>query len=357
MSDTIKKLKKFQPLLSGFLRDNDKKNFFDIIRDLIKLQKKRPDFELFSYFNSLMYKNNAGNLDDYLSRKSILKINNFHALGGAHFYLDNKIRFAEKMTALEVQIPQYLGNIENGSFNVVGRDNFALKFKEDLLAIIDELVEIHDVIFIKEAAGLGGKAVHRYRKSEQHDISKIDITKNYMIDKGLIQHKTLNSINPNCINTLRVLTVNYDGVITIPNSFLRMGVGTSHVDNASSGGIFINYNLYTDSLDEIATKLSYNGGTSYLNHPDTKFVFREKKLPYPNLVRDLVIRAAEIFPEKCVVGWDIGYTPEGPVLLEGNSNPDVLSSQILLRGLKSNKIYQKIYKPFYDEDIYKVSSS
>jgi hypothetical protein len=38
---------------------------------------------------------------------------------------------------------------------------------------------------------------------------------------------------------------------------------------------------------------------------------------------DALARAAHrVFADRLLVGWDIALTPEGPVLLEGNSYPD-----------------------------------
>jgi len=40
-------------------------------------------------------------------------------------------------------------------------------------------------------------------------------------------------------------------------------------------------------------------------------------------VRDLAIAAHRNFTNRIVIGWDIAYTPAGPLLLEGNNVPDV----------------------------------
>jgi hypothetical protein len=40
-------------------------------------------------------------------------------------------------------------------------------------------------------------------------------------------------------------------------------------------------------------------------------------------VKNLTVRAHRAFNDRVIVGWDIGVTPEGPILVEGNYGPDV----------------------------------
>src|SRR5690606_29801636 len=130
--------------------------------------------------------------------------------------------------------------------------------------------------------------------------------------------------------------------------FFRMGTGESYVDNGSSGGIFIDYDIYDNKLAKKAYRLFDYGGESFEKHPTTGFVFKGKELPYSRDVVDLVTMAAKLFPELEIVGWDIAYTNEGPVILEGNDNPHIVMMQIGCKGLKNNKIYKDLFKPYYN---------
>ena len=53
-------------------------------------------------------------------------------------------------------------------------------------------------------------------------------------------------------------------------------------------------------------------------------------------VLNLSVRAAKAFGEMRTVGWDIGITDEGPMVIEGNRTYDADLLQITLqRGLRS----------------------
>jgi len=40
-------------------------------------------------------------------------------------------------------------------------------------------------------------------------------------------------------------------------------------------------------------------------------------------IRVLAVGAHQVFSDRMLIGWDIALTPSGPVILEGNSYPDV----------------------------------
>ena len=61
-------------------------------------------------------------------------------------------------------------------------------------------------------------------------------------------------------------------------SLLRMGVNESYKDNASSGGIFVNYDIEKNKLGEVATKFLNKGGASFYSHPGSNFIFKDQSL-------------------------------------------------------------------------------
>lgn len=44
-------------------------------------------------------------------------------------------------------------------------------------------------------------------------------------------------------------------------------------------------------------------------------------------IESLAVRAHRCFRTRSIIGWDIALTPDGPVLLEGNNNLDVMFLQ------------------------------
>ena len=57
-------------------------------------------------------------------------------------------------------------------------------------------------------------------------------------------------------------------------------------------------------------------------HPVTGAPVTGRIVPLWSEIRALAVRAHTVFADRLIVGWDIALTPEGPVLIEGNSYPD-----------------------------------
>jgi len=222
-------------------------------------------------------------------------------------------------------------------------EKYDLSQKDEVTSIINQWINEFKILFIKPTDTSGGTGILRLQLGDKIDLGEIQFNKDYIVEKGLIQHAELDKINPSCINSLRVISIKENKNIYIPSCFLRIGIGTSFVDNASAGGFFVNYDLRKNLLDGIGFTKVGNGGKLYTLHPNTKFSFKDKKLPYPEKIELLIKRAAQLFPDKNLIGWDIAYTADGPVILEGNSNPSLQGPQITLKGLNQNKIYKEYF--------------
>jgi hypothetical protein len=61
----------------------------------------------------------------------------------------------------------------------------------------------------------------------------------------------------------------------------------------------------------------------YDRHPVTKAEVTGRVLPQWKALVELACRAHGVFRDRVLVGWDIAITPSGPVMLEGNSYPDM----------------------------------
>ena len=162
----------------------------------------------------------------------------------------------------------------------------------------------------------------------------------------MIQHDDLNEINPLCVNTVRAMSLNRNGIVNIPSCHLKMGVDNQHNDNVATGGIFVNYDIEKNKLSEIAIRYVNLLETRYYSYPNTHFVFKDQSLPYPDKVISLVTKAAELFPNRFVIGWDVAYTPEGPVIIEGNTSPCPVEIELALRGMRNNKTYEELFYEF-----------
>ena len=63
--------------------------------------------------------------------------------------------------------------------------------------------------------------------------------KTWILEKKVIQHPKMASLNPNSVNTLRVVTVRNGTSIDIFESWLKISIGKRHTDNVHSRGISV----------------------------------------------------------------------------------------------------------------------
>lgn len=137
-----------------------------------------------------------------------------------------------------------------------------------------------------------------------------------IIQQPLKQHELLASISPSSINTLRFITLlRKSGEVKIYSTILRMGIGDSKVDNATSGGITVGVDA-TGKLNKYAYSVT---GNKYQKHPTSGFVFDGKVIPGIEKARNLVLKQARLIPHFRLVSWDVAIDPEGtPILIEAN---------------------------------------
>lgn len=65
----------------------------------------------------------------------------------------------------------------------------------------------------------------------------------------------------------------------------------------------------------------------YTHHPVIGHPVSGRLLSTWPLIKALAVSAHQAFPHRVLIGWDIASTTEGPILLEGNSNLDVMFPQ------------------------------
>jgi hypothetical protein len=139
-----------------------------------------------------------------------------------------------------------------------------------------------------------------------------------ILQERIRQHDLLQSINPHCTNTLRVITlINNSAEIEVLANQLKFGRGKAMVDNTSQGGV--SCRVQEDSTLGPLIQHSREEFVRFENHPDTGARAAGLKLPYFREAVDLAIAAQRRFPQLRSIGWDIAITNDGPVIIEGNT--------------------------------------
>ena len=78
----------------------------------------------------------------------------------------------------------------------------------------------------------------------------------------------------------------------------------------------------------------YGRGTKTEVHPNSSVKFDGIQLPYFAEAIEQAIKIHSILREIPVIGWDIAFTEEGPMFIEGNDNIDISISQQADGGLR-----------------------
>jgi hypothetical protein len=149
----------------------------------------------------------------------------------------------------------------------------------------------------------------------------------HLIQPWLVPHPGLVDLALDALTTVRVVTIlDETGTPETVSATFRCASGHGVVvDNMKAGGLIAPVELKSGRLGE-AWK-GYGGGPC-VRHPATGAEIAGRTLPdWPAAVALAERAHAVAFADYTLVGWDIGLTEDGPVLIEGNSKPGVLMPQ------------------------------
>lgn len=228
--------------------------------------------------------------------------------------------------------PNFLNNFKN----YIGRSFYV---PEDGIDKLKEFLKNNKEFMIKPIDGLGG---HDVRKMNRNEVKSINEFYNYLKDNRMFleevikQHNKMNSLCPTSVNTLRIMTFVNNGRSEILYAAIRIGNGTSEVDNFHKGGMGVAINTKEGRLKGNAIDKDLN---EYKKHPVTGIYFNKFEIPYWKETKKLVLDAAKVNQNIKVVGWDVAITKKGPVLVEGNRRPGFDLVQVLSKKGRKDIIY------------------
>lgn len=150
----------------------------------------------------------------------------------------------------------------------------------------------------------------------------------FLLEEKLTQHPFMEEINPYNINTYRVVTfMDAHGEVDIHFVILRLGKKGNPTDAWNKGGLSVYVDPKTGRLGKGVLKPQH-GGQWTDTHPDTGVVFEGRTVPMWDQVVAATTRAQSVSPHLKAIGWDVVLTPDGPVIIEGNHNWDLLMVQV-----------------------------
>lgn len=217
-------------------------------------------------------------------------------------YFDNKNEFNEKFNKYLKRKWIYLDNVSEKEFEEWGKglDKIIAKPNNDSGGHGIELLYKKDFKILKD--------MYKYLKDKNLSL----------VEEVIKQHKELDKVYPNSVNTIRIITLKYNDKVNFITAFLRIGNNNSFVDNTSSGGMLtmIDLNRGVTLFPGCDSDMNV-----YFNHPTTKIKLEGIKVPFFKETKELVKELAYIVPEINYIAWDIAITDDGPVVVEGNPYP------------------------------------
>lgn len=233
----------------------------------------------------------------------------------------------------------------------MNKDEFNTKFndyiKRDWIKVngtekekVLDFMKKHQIFMAKPINGGCGHGIEKINTTEYKSLDDVyeHITRdgaNFELEELLIQHPDVSAIYPDSINTVRVVTIvttkEGQSILTVPKeerkkvelvphvicTYFRIGNG-KYVDNFNSGGMVAPVDDKTGIVAQVAIDKQKN---VYEVHPKTGKPIKGFKFPYWEEAIDLCKKACKVVPEMGYVGWDVCFTPDGPVFVEANEFP------------------------------------
>ena len=190
-------------------------------------------------------------------------------------------------------------------------DEMDLLTKSKALQILHERKD--DMIVVKPSIGSGGGRGVRMLSKKDITLSNFDEilgTTDYIVQDVLHEGEDLRRFNRDTVNTIRLLSLNLNGRVSVLSAFLRMGAKGMLVDNVSSGGIFVGIKsdgyLHDYALDKGLNK-------TYIS--PSGMVFKDVYLSSYSSICDFAMRHHKDFPLANLIAWDFAIDEKNNVIV------------------------------------------
>ena len=238
--------------------------------------------------------------------------------------LRDKFVFGQFLSSLKYPTPKNIALLDNGNIT------WLETMKTETLAGIAKEGVLFDG-FCKKLSGLMGEGafplkvingtIYSGDKLITVEELRAKMRGQYLWQERIVQNEHMSKIHPQSVNTVRLITFNNNGNIELFSATLRVGTHGRPVDNWSAGGIAVGVDIDTGKARKKGIyKPGY--GASVEIHPNSNIPFLGFQIPMFEEIIELTKRLHGYFYGVHSIGWDIAFTPSGPVFVEGNDDWD-----------------------------------
>lgn len=190
------------------------------------------------------------------------------------------------------------------------------------LAEFEAFLQGQESFFAKPNHGSCGHGVTKVKVADfagaEALLSHLREKKLVILEHSLPQHEAMAKLHPASVNTLRIVTDLVKDDVKIAYIMVKIGRGGGCCDNTGQGGMLCRVDEKTGKIRSVATDDYFN---IFECHPDTGVKFEGYAIPMLSEAIALAKQAAKEIPQMRHIGWDIGITPDGPAIIEGNEYP------------------------------------
>lgn len=144
----------------------------------------------------------------------------------------------------------------------------------------------------------------------------------FLFQTAVRQHPKLTEMAGPALGTIRTVTVteNADRP-SVLYVLWKIPSPRAMSDNFwQDGSMLANIDINTGEI--VSCRIGTGLDTDYIqNHPTTGKPIVGTRIPYWTELKELAEKAHALFPNSGVLGWDIGMSDEGPVIVECNNSP------------------------------------
>lgn len=214
---------------------------------------------------------------------------------------------------------------DKGEFNKIFKDFLKRDFidlREASLEDYKKFVEKHPTYISKPAGGSSGYKVEKIKTNSSTNLEELynkHIEQRcFVLEEVIIQHPEMAKLNPNSVNTIRVVTSKTEKGIRPFIVAMRIGAGDAVADNLNNGGMACSIDTKTGKINSHAITKKID--LTYDEHPKTKVPLLGFQIPNYDKVIECCLKAHELL-DMDLIGFDIAITKEDCCIVEGNSTP------------------------------------
>lgn len=295
--------------------------FLDIIYCGFKYMAGYVDYEVFEFYN-MNSKQRKTVITRGINNKYVRELNDKNYFK----FIDNKVLF-------------------NESYNQFLKRDW-LDLRKTSLEDFSKFIESKKYVMAKTIDLCCGKGIEKIEYNSNINLENLynNLKKNkqFLIEEYVCQHKDLNKLYPESVNTLRIVTLLKNNVVNVVFVGLRIGNLGNVVDNFNHGGLL----AYINKLGQIEYPAIDKNGEYYNIHPYTNTKIVGYNIPMFDEAINFAKELALVIPQIKYAAWDIAITNNGPVVIEGNPFPghDLYFSKLHVEERKSGLLptFEKI---------------